>query len=80
MEEERQKFISKSAQISSVMTITVSPAELKNLEDTLLNTQGNVLLHNRFRALFTLKSLKSEEAIRIISDGGCLFDVMLHSH
>ncbi|KAK0244255.1 Deoxyhypusine hydroxylase [Armillaria nabsnona] len=51
------------------MTITVSPAELKNLEDTLLNTQGNVLLHNRFRALFTLKSLKSEEAIRIISDG-----------
>ncbi len=62
------------------MTITVSPAELKNLEDTLLNTQGNVLLHNRFRALFTLKSLKSEEAIRIISDGGCLFDVMLHSH
>ena len=51
------------------MTITASPAELKNLEDVLLNTQGNVLLHNRFRALFTLKSFKSEEAVQIIAKG-----------
>ncbi|KAF9027145.1 ARM repeat-containing protein [Hymenopellis radicata] len=51
------------------MAVTVSPAELKNLEDVLLNTSGNVLLHNRFRALFTLKSFKSEEAIQIISKG-----------
>jgi len=30
---------------------------------------GNVLLHNRFRALFTLKSLKTEDAVRVISAG-----------
>lgn len=50
-----------------IMAVTVD--ELKNLEDVLLNTSGNVLLHNRFRALFTLKSFKSEEAIQIISKG-----------
>ncbi|KAL1660140.1 MFBC-like protein [Schizophyllum commune] len=46
-----------------------SPAELKSLEETLLNTSGEVLLHNRFRALFTLKALKSQKAIDIISKG-----------
>jgi len=43
--------------------------ELESLEATLLNTSGNVPLHSRFRALFTLKALKNEWAIRIISDG-----------
>ncbi|KAI0317775.1 deoxyhypusine hydroxylase [Amylostereum chailletii] len=51
------------------MAPSVSQAELQNLEASLLNTSGNVPLHNRFRALFTLKSLKNEEAIRIISKG-----------
>jgi hypothetical protein len=47
----------------------VSSPELKVLEDTLLNNSGNVPLHSRFRALFTLKALKTDEAIRIISKG-----------
>jgi deoxyhypusine monooxygenase len=42
---------------------------LNTLEDCLLNKSGDVPLHNRFRALFTLKALKSEEAIDIISRG-----------
>jgi len=44
-------------------------SELKALEASLLNTSGNVALHNRFRALFTLKALKNDQAIRIISEG-----------
>ncbi|KAF7985585.1 hypothetical protein HWV62_3873 [Athelia sp. TMB] len=47
----------------------VSTSELAALESSLLNKAGNVPLHNRFRALFTLKALKSPEAIRIISEG-----------
>lgn len=49
--------------------VTLSPAELQRLEDSLLNTSGKVALHNRFRALFTLKALKSQEAVDIISKG-----------
>ncbi|KAJ7259607.1 hypothetical protein B0H12DRAFT_1108825 [Mycena haematopus] len=48
---------------------SISESDLKVLEDSLLNTSGGVLLHNRFRALFTLKSLKTEEAVRVISAG-----------
>ncbi|KAF9241207.1 armadillo-type protein [Melanogaster broomeanus] len=47
----------------------ISPAELNTLEDALLNSTGKVALHDRFRALFTLKSLKTEDAVRIISKG-----------
>jgi deoxyhypusine monooxygenase len=50
--------------------LNVSQTELGTLEASLLNLSGNVPLHNRFRALFTLKALKSEEAVRIISKGG----------
>ncbi|KAJ8080471.1 deoxyhypusine hydroxylase [Marasmius tenuissimus] len=50
-------------------TTSVSAEQLKNLEESLLNTSGNVPLHNRFRSLFTLKSLKSEQAVQIISKG-----------
>ncbi|KIK95169.1 hypothetical protein PAXRUDRAFT_827288 [Paxillus rubicundulus Ve08.2h10] len=46
-----------------------SPAELKALEDALLNTTGKVPLHDRFRALFALKALKSDDAVTIISKG-----------
>ncbi|KAI0726466.1 ARM repeat-containing protein [Fomitopsis betulina] len=49
--------------------VQIDGARFTALEETLLNTPGNVPLHNRFRALFTLKSLKSEEAIRVISKG-----------
>ena len=49
--------------------VVVSPAELKALEDCLLNTSGKVPLHTRFRALFTLKGLKSEESVSIIGKG-----------
>jgi hypothetical protein len=49
--------------------LNASPAELQSLEATLLNTSGAVPLHARFRALFTLKALKSPDAIRIISKG-----------
>ncbi|KAF8645239.1 hypothetical protein AX16_008066 [Volvariella volvacea WC 439] len=51
------------------MAISVSPSDLQRLEDILLNTSGDVLLHNRFRALFTLKALKNEDAVRIIAKG-----------
>ncbi|KAN0139814.1 Armadillo-type fold [Lactarius tabidus] len=47
----------------------VPPSELNNLEALLLNTSGNVPLHNRFRALFTLKALKSDQAVHVISKG-----------
>jgi deoxyhypusine monooxygenase len=50
----------------------VSQAKLNNLEALLLNTSGNVPLHSRFRALFTLKALKSDEAVIIISKGHLL--------
>ncbi|KAH7870870.1 Deoxyhypusine hydroxylase [Lentinula edodes] len=49
--------------------MSLSATQLKALEDSLLNTSGKVLLHDRFRSLFTLKSLKNEDSIRIISKG-----------
>lgn len=49
--------------------MAVGTAELKALQDSLLNTSGAAALHDRFRALFTLKSLKSEDAVAIISRG-----------
>ncbi|KAF6755916.1 deoxyhypusine hydroxylase [Ephemerocybe angulata] len=48
---------------------TVSASELKALEECLLNVSGKVPLHVRFRALFTLKGLKTEEAVSIIGKG-----------
>ena len=47
----------------------VNPETLATLEATLLNTSGTVPLHNRYRALFTLKALKNKEAIDIIAKG-----------
>lgn len=47
----------------------VPQSEFNNLEALLLNTSGNIPLHNRFRALFTLKALKSDQAVHIISKG-----------
>lgn len=55
------------------MAIIVSSSDLQTLEDCLLNKSGAVALHTRFRALFTLKNLKSENAVEIIAKGrwGC---------
>ncbi|KAG8694378.1 deoxyhypusine hydroxylase [Ceratobasidium sp. 395] len=39
------------------------------LEASLLNTPGDIPLHARFRSLFTLKSLPSQQSIDIISKG-----------
>lgn len=47
----------------------VTPEALAKLEDTLLNTSGDHPLHNRFRALFTLKAVGGETAINIIAKG-----------
>jgi deoxyhypusine monooxygenase len=46
-----------------------SEHEYQALEAALLNKSGSELLHNRFRALFTLKALKNDRAVDIISKG-----------
>ena len=51
------------------MVAEVDQKTLVALEAALLNTSGSVPLHNRFRALFTLKALKNDNAVRIISKG-----------
>ncbi|EIN12414.1 Deoxyhypusine hydroxylase [Punctularia strigosozonata HHB-11173 SS5] len=51
------------------MASDISLSTLEALEATLLNRSGNVPLHNRFRALFTLKSLKTDQAVEIIGKG-----------
>lgn len=51
------------------MMVTVSPSDLSALRAVLLNTNGTAALHDRYRALFTLKSLKNDEAVKIISEG-----------
>lgn len=51
------------------MAIDTSPAQLQSLSDCLLNVSGKTPLHERFRALFTLKAIKGPEAVRIISQG-----------
>ncbi|EIW59371.1 ARM repeat-containing protein [Trametes versicolor FP-101664 SS1] len=51
------------------MVAEASSSSLAALEAALLNSPGNVPLHNRFRALFTLKALKNDEAVDIISKG-----------
>lgn len=50
----------------------VSDDAYSSLAAKLLNTSGSVPLHERFRALFTLKSLKTPRAIDIIAQGKCL--------
>lgn len=52
--------------------LTATPAQYAELKATLLNESGSVPLAKRFRALFTLRNLKSHEAIDIIGQGRCL--------
>ena len=56
----------------------MASSDLQRLEDCLLNKSGEVALHTRFRALFTLKSLKSEDAVQIIAKGEWYY-IYLHS-
>ena len=49
--------------------VAAASTELKALEECLLNVSGKVPLDVRFRALFTLKGLKNDEAVEIISKG-----------
>lgn len=55
------------------MTLDVSNDSYTALRASLLNESGSVPLHERFRALFTLKSLKTDQAIKIISEGVPIF-------
>lgn len=53
----------------SLAALSASEEEYRTLEATLLNTAGEVPLAKRFRALFTLRNLKSQRAIDIIGKG-----------
>ena len=59
----------KKNKLITLSMLNLSQTELGALEASLLNISGNIPLHNRFRALFTLKALKSDDAVRIISKG-----------
>lgn len=50
---------------------STSQETVDKLEAVLLNKAGNVSLHNRFRALFTLKAIGDERAVKAISSGEC---------
>lgn len=65
----------KKCRTYSFMTAMTTTADLDNLEAVLLNRGGKTALHERFRALFTLKSLKNLDAIRIITNGEFLYQV-----
>ncbi|EJC98949.1 deoxyhypusine hydroxylase [Fomitiporia mediterranea MF3/22] len=49
--------------------MNISDDAYNALRASLLNETGKTPLHERFRALFTLKSLKNERSIQIISEG-----------
>jgi hypothetical protein len=51
------------------MTHTVTPTQLVALRETLLNISGATPLHERFRALFMLKAIGTDEVVKIVSDG-----------
>ena len=50
-------------------TTMPSPSQYAELERVLLNTSGDSPLASRFRALFSLRSLGTDEAIQIIGKG-----------
>lgn len=54
---------------SNPASTDVSNETYSTLKASLLNESGNVPLHERYRTLFTLKSLKTEKAVEIISAG-----------
>jgi deoxyhypusine monooxygenase len=56
--------------MASIVT-EVNDDTYKTLKASLLNESGKVPLHERYRTLFTLKSLKTERAVEIIAAGEC---------
>ena len=54
----------------------LTQTDLQQLEKSLLNASGDIPLHNRFRALFTLKALKNEDAVQVISKGKLHFRII----
>lgn len=56
------------------MSVQVSPEQMATLKATLLNTPGNVPLHERFRALFMLKAVGGDEVVDIVSEGGSIYE------
>ncbi|ODN97997.1 deoxyhypusine hydroxylase [Cryptococcus amylolentus CBS 6273] len=51
------------------MSVQVTPEQMSQLRDTLLNTAGTTPLHERFRALFMLKAVGTDEVVDIVSEG-----------
>jgi hypothetical protein len=54
---------------TSTTSITITPTQLSSLSDCLLNTSRSYPLHERFRALFTLKAVGGPQAVSIIAKG-----------
>ena len=62
-------------------SVSLTPDTLDALEASLLNTSGLVPLHDRFRALFTLKAAQEQEkAITIIGKGVFTYSVRHPGH
>lgn len=57
----------------NIDSLRSDPKTYQRLESILLNTSGSVPLHERFRALFTLKSLGTDLAVDVIAKGGLDF-------
>ncbi|KAG8874945.1 deoxyhypusine hydroxylase [Tulasnella sp. 331] len=55
--------------------LKVTPSALDELEARLLNQNGQVPLHDRFRALFTLKAIGGQAAVNIIAKGELMADI-----
>jgi hypothetical protein len=49
--------------------VAMASSELAALEASFRNKSGNVPLHQRYMALFSLTDLKSPDVIRIIPEG-----------
>lgn len=68
--------MSKQEKLSSVVSTFIlnimadySNVDYTHLEASLCNTSGNVQLAERFRSLFTLKNIATDQAIDIIAKG-----------
>ena len=55
--------------IHTLESLRSNPKVYQILETLLTNVNGDVPLHKRFRALFTLKNLCDEKSIDIIAKG-----------
>ncbi|KAG9018094.1 deoxyhypusine hydroxylase [Tulasnella sp. 427] len=63
-----------------VSQLNVTNETLLDLQSRLLNSSGTVPLHDRFRALFTLKAVGDERAIEVISKGVLQRNFSLPAH